>query len=136
MSKFEIVTKYIDLLENDKFGEWFVDKENDGSKEHPIQMPFVMYSQVVHGLIEDTHRCAKDTGIRNYGEILEKHNIEWGQKSMKNADVISLPAEAIFALLLGAVRAERFCDGVLLAFIHDGSILKWLTELKCKDEGK
>jgi len=99
-------------------------------------MPFVMYSQIVHGLIEDIHRCAEETGMKNYGEILEQHNIEWGQKSMKDADVIPLPVEAIFALLLSAVRAERFCDGALLAFLHDGSILKWLKELKRKDEVK
>ncbi len=136
MGKYELVTKYIDLLENDSLGEWFVDKENDGSKEHPIQFPFVMYSRVVHGLIEDTHNCAEKTGLRNYGEILEKYNIKWDQKSMRSADITKLPSEALFSLLLGAVRAEKFCDGALLSFLQDGSIYKWLKELKKKDEVK
>ncbi len=134
MSKFEIVNKYIDLLENDNFGELYVNKENNGSKRHPA--PFISYSKLVYDLIEDIHHCADDTGIKRYREILEQHNIKWGQKSMKDADVIPLPAEAIFALLLGAVRVERCYAGVLLAFLHDGSILKWLKELKRKDEVK
>lgn len=38
------------------------------------------------------------------------------------------------ALLLGAVRAERFCDGALLGFFEDGSIRRWLVRLREIDE--
>jgi hypothetical protein len=31
---------------------------------------------------------------------------------------------------MGAIRAERFCDGALLGFFKDGYILKWLKRLK------
>ena len=31
MSKFELLTKHIATFESDNFGEWFIDKENDGS---------------------------------------------------------------------------------------------------------
>lgn len=134
MSKFEIITKYIDLLENDNCGEWFIHNENDGPKEHQIRMPFVTYSKVVYRWLLDMDRCAEDTGIKDYRKILEQHNIEWGHESMSDADVVQLPPEAIFALLFGAVQAERFCDGALLALFIDGSILKWLKELKRKDE--
>lgn len=39
------------------------------------------------------------------------------------------------ALITGAVRAERFCDGALLGFFKDGSIRKWLERLKELDNG-
>jgi ADP-ribosyl-[dinitrogen reductase] hydrolase len=36
---------------------------------------------------------------------------------------------------MGAIRAVRFCDGALLEFCKDGSIIKWLGRLKEIDEG-
>lgn len=45
MNKFEQLIKYIPLIQDDKFGEWIIDKENDGTPEHPFHMPFVNYSQ-------------------------------------------------------------------------------------------
>ena len=40
------------------------------------------------------------------------------------------------ALLMGAVRAERFCDGALKEFVENGSITKWLERLKEIDKCK
>ena len=34
MSKFEQLTKYIDILDEDNFGTWIIDRENDGTPEH------------------------------------------------------------------------------------------------------
>lgn len=34
------------------------------------------------------------------------------------------------SLLLGAIRAERFCDGTLNAFLKTGCIDKWLSRLQ------
>ena len=42
----------------------------------------------------------------------------------------SLNAQCVLALLMGAVRAERFCDGALLDFFKSGYILKWLERLQ------
>ena len=47
MSKFDILTKYIHIIQVDSIGEWVIDKENNGTPEHPIQMPFVDYSEMV-----------------------------------------------------------------------------------------
>ncbi|CAK7036797.1 hypothetical protein [Tissierella sp.] len=33
MSKFDILTKYIPMIQTDSFGEWVIDKENDGTPE-------------------------------------------------------------------------------------------------------
>jgi len=37
---------------------------------------------------------------------------------------------------MGAVRAERFCDGALKEFVENGSITKWLERLKEIDKCK
>ena len=136
MGQYDSLWKYIELCSSDDIGEWVLDKENDGSMAHPIRFPFVVYSKVVHEFIEDVHRCAEQTGPKNYGEVLKRYGIEWGLQSMSRADVTLLPSEAVLALLLGAVRAEKFCDGALLGFFKDGSIQKWLTELKAKEKGE
>lgn len=133
MSKFENLTKYLPLLEDDNIGNWVIDRENDGTPEQPIQLPFVNYSEMVHHFIKDVYDFEennKDFELTRYGEILEKNDIEWGSKSMSQADVSSLDDQCIMALIMGVVRAERFCDGALLGFFKDGSIKKWLERLK------
>ena len=133
MNKFENLIKYLPLLEDDNIGTWVIDRENDGTPEHPIQIPFVNYSEMVHHFIDDVYDFEeknKDFELTRYGEILEKNGLKWGSKSMNEADVSSLDGQCIMALIMGAVRAERFCDGALLGFFKDGSIKKWLERLK------
>ena len=47
MKQFEKLTQYIPLIENDEIGYWYIDRENDGTSEHPIQFPFVVFSEMV-----------------------------------------------------------------------------------------
>lgn len=138
MSKFDILTKYISMIQSDSIGEWIIDKENDGTPEHPIQMPFVGYSKMVDSFQEDLYTfCEEHPEYEHtrYGETLEKNNLKWSTESMEAADVSKLDAKSVLALLMGAVRAERFCDGALLGFFNNGSILLWLDRLKEIDEG-
>ena len=58
----------------------------------------------------------KDMELNRYGDILNQNGLKWGSKSMSTADVSNLDAQCIMALITGAVRAERFCDGALLGF--------------------
>jgi len=131
--KFVILTKYISQLAEAEYGNWIIDNENEGTVENPIHMPFVNYSDFVSAFIQDVYKCIddnEDMELNQYGEILEKNGLEWGIKSMKDADVSSLDAQCIMALLTGTVRAERFCDGALLDFFESGCIAKWLNRLK------
>ena len=133
MSKFDILTKYISMIQSDSIGDWIVDKVNDGTLGHPIQMPFVDYSEIVRNFIDDVYtfeESYKDMELTRYGDILKDNGLEWDTESMKNADVSNLNAQCVLALIMGAVRAERFCDGVLLDFFKSSSILKWLERLK------
>ena len=133
MSKFEKLTKYLEILDGDSFGTWIIDRENDGTIEHPRRMPYVNYTEMVYSFIQDIHDFSESNPefeLMCYGEILEKNGLEWKAKSMREADVSSLDAQCVLALLMGAVRAERFCDGALLGFFRNGSIKKWLGRLE------
>lgn len=138
MSKYDVLTKYISMIQSDSFGKGVIDRENDGTPEHPTQMPFVDYSELVGNFIDDVYifeEQNKDMALTRYGDILKDNGIEWSTESMKNADVQNLNAQCVMALIMGAVRAERFCDGALLDFFDSGIVLKWLKQLKAIDEG-
>jgi hypothetical protein len=133
MSKFESLTQYLPQLEEDEIGTWFIDRENDGTPEHPIQMPYVNYTKTVDSFVHDVYAfmdANPDYELNRYGEILEQNGLEWNSQSMKEADVTGLEARCVMALIMGAIRAERFCDGALLGFFRDGCIKKWLERLK------
>lgn len=137
MKKYSVLTKYINLLENDNAGEWICDKKNDGSSERPIHVPFVSYSIAVNNLADDIYKFAKESNEivpSKYAEILQANGIEWGYDSMMKADASELDAQCILALLIASLRAERFCDGALLEFIESGAVTRWLKRLQELDE--
>lgn len=137
MKKYSALTKYINLLKNNNAGEWICDKENDGSSERPIHLPFVSYSIAVNNLADDIYKFAKESDEivpSKYAEILQANGIEWGYDSMMKADASVLDAQCILALLIASLRAERFCDGALLEFIESGAFTRWLKRLQELDE--
>lgn len=137
MKKYSALTKYINLLKNDNAGEWICDKENDGSSERPIHVPFVSYSIAVNNLADDIYKFAKESNEivpSKYAEILQANGIEWNYDSMIKADASELDAQCILALLIASLRAERFCDGALLEFIKNGAFTRWLKRLQELDE--
>ena len=77
----------------------------------------------------------KEMQLNRYSDILEEATIRWDSASMRDADVSGLDGRTVVALLLGAVRAERFCDGALLDFCTDGCVVKWLRRLEDIDNG-
>lgn len=136
MSQFEILTKYIPMLQEDRIGEWVIDQENDGTAERPIQMPFVHYSETVQRFIEDVYTFAEqhqEMELTRYSEILLENGIEWGTNDMEHVDISNLNAQCVLALIMGVVRAERFSEGAIFIFFKSGSILKWLERLKNLD---
>ena len=131
---FENITRHMNGLRSGPFGHWNEQpKGADGTPEHPYQMPYVIYSKEVDELREDLFSFANDHPEfehTNYERTLEENGLHWGTDSMSSADVSDKGAKLIIALLTGAFRAERFCDGALLAFLENGSILRWLRRLE------
>lgn len=111
---YENLTKYLDEFTGTEFGTWIIDKKNDGTPEHPLQFPFVNYSRVVDQFIHDVYSFVdnhEEMGLYSYQKVLEENGIKWNAKSMETAVVDDLDAKCVVALIYGAIRAERFCDG-------------------------
>ncbi|MBD3860804.1 hypothetical protein IEE86_13800 [Bacillus sp. 28A-2] len=134
MSRFESLRKYIPMLQKDRIGEWVIDQENDGTAERPIQMPFVHYSETVQHIIEDIYTFAEqhqEMELTRYRKILKENGIEGGLNDIENVDISTLNAQCVLALIMGGVRAERFCDGAIFNFFKSGAMLKCLERLEC-----
>lgn len=132
-SRFDRLINLIEPLEKDNFGEWIVDREHKGTMDDPIHFPFPVYSDVVNELIHAVYEVEEkypEYGLNQYGQILNNHGIEWGDRSMKVADVSEMDIQGVLALLMGMVRSERFCDGSIMDFLKSGVVLKWLERLK------
>ena len=129
MSKFENLTKYIPKIQKMSMGEWNSVKEIDITKNQPIPMPFVAYSDLAEEFIHDVYKLQEKMELYRYEDILKENGMEWNVESIKNVDVSNLNAQCVLALIMGVVRAERFCDGVLLDFFNSGCIVKWLERL-------
>lgn len=133
VSKFHVLTKYIGKMsELESFGDSFIVHENDGSQDHPIQFPYVNFNELVNMFVDEFYQFVENNPeyeLTNYASILERNGIDWDDYSMRNAHTEVLDEKGILALMMGAIRAERFCDGALLAFFEDGYMLQWLKRL-------
>lgn len=79
MSKFDILTKYMTMIQVDIIGEWVFDKENDGTPERPIQMAFVNYSEMMRNFINNVctfEENDKDMELTRYSDILKENGLE------------------------------------------------------------
>lgn len=130
---YENLTKYLLELPGNENSMWINDKENDGMPEHPVQMPYVNYSKLIRNFTADVYSFVEEheeMELNRYSDILEANGIKWRKDSMSAASVENLDAKCVLALILGAVRAERFCDGALLGFFENGFIARWIERLK------
>ena len=66
----------------------------------------------------------------NYLETLKAAGSDTWENKLENADVSKMDAKAVIALLIGAVRADRFSEGALLDLLEEGCVLRWLERLK------
>lgn len=71
--------------------------------------------------------------LGNYQQILADNGITWSHKQMSGVAVEHLDAKCVLAMIMAAVRAERFSEGALLDFFRNGSITKWLQRLEAID---
>ena len=129
---YENLTKYLTEFPGDKIGTWVVDKDN-GAPGHPFIEPYVDHTGVVENFIKDVYVFVeehKEMGLKNYFDILEANGIEG---RMDSSTIEKLDAKCTLALILRAIRADRFCDGALLGAFESGSMMRWLERLKALD---
>ena len=130
---YEALTNLIERLGTDCPGKWMHEEGHAGTREDPIPMPWIKYDETVVELIDEIYRFVKEHeefNLRHYEDILAKKGIKWDLTSMKAAPVSELDGTPIMALLVGIVRAERFCDGIILEVVEDGTVEAWLRRLK------
>ena len=131
---FETLTRHIPELQTSQFGHWNEQpKDADGTDEHPYVWPHVIYAPEIDQLMEDIGDFVEthpEFELHEYSRILEENGLQWAADPLRSADVSDKDAKPVLALLIGAVRAERFCDGALLELLKNGSVEKWLRRLE------
>ena len=133
---YESLTRLIPGL-IEEYGTLIVDNESKGTMDDPIHMPFVDYSPAVTELMKAVYAFKAehpDFELTKYEEILNSNGLKWSWESMSEADVSNADGRLVMALLLGAIRADRFSEGTLLRFCEDGSVLRWLKRLQEIDD--
>lgn len=129
---FEQITSFLPKLKEEPYGKWVIDRVNDGTLGHPVQLPYVVYSKTVHEFEKAVFQFVKEhreMQLTDYFGILGKANVQFSLDSLKEADVSDYDGIIIMALIVGAIRSERFCDGSLLGCFESGCIRKWLERL-------
>ena len=117
---FESLTEYLPKNEEvECYGDWAVDRESKGTMDDPIQMPYVNYGMTITEVEQAIYAFVDEYPeyeLTRHSDILERNGLEWDRRIMSEADVSELDGQVVMALLLGAVRAERSCNGALLGF--------------------
>ena len=89
--------------------------------------------RAVCGFVDDIYAFVNDHPeyeLHRYNDILAMNGIDWSNKSMEEADVAGLDGKAVMALLVGMLRADRFCEGAMFGFLKSGKVKEWLLRLK------
>ena len=97
------------------------------------------YEQTADLFTDDVYAFAEGCAeyeLCRYMEILEEYGFCWDYQALLDADVSGLSARCILAMIMCAVRAQRFCDGMLQTFFESGAVHRWLARLQELDEAQ
>lgn len=125
---------FIPRLKGGEYGEVYPKQQSgDGSVEKPYQMPHFVYNDVVDEFEKAVYKFEKEHPefqLNQYMDIMLLNGLKWDEESMAKADVSHMSGQEALALILGAIRAERFCSGAINSFLEHEYIDKWLTRLQ------
>lgn len=128
------IISFLPRLKGIKYGEIHPKHQTgDGTMENPYTFPFYSYADVVYEFEEAVYAFEAEHPefqLNRYADILLLDGIRWDSESMANTDVGQLGGQTVMALILGAIRAERFCTGALNGFFERGCIERWLLRLE------
>lgn len=116
-----------------EYSEKFPQYQNgDGTMERPYIMLHYAYANVIcefENVVYAFEEKYPEFQLNNYQELMLLEGISWGIESMSNANVSQMSGQMVMALILGAIRAERYSSGALNHFFESGCIEKWLQRL-------
>ncbi len=111
---FEGLTKFIPELEKGENTERNLSKIEDA----------------VYGFIHVHPEC----GLKYYRDILKSRGVNLDKTQLSDVDASSVGWLGVMGLLTAAVSEERHSCGKMKALYENGSLLRWLGELKKADE--
>ena len=144
MGRFEILTKYIEPLKNEKEYGYPVNREGkkvtkeedlyyyDENNRKVFIIPYYKYADTVNSFTGDFYNFRKKPENK-YFLRNKNRKICWRNCIEK---ISLLDAPTIISLLHGLMALERFSGGFLFAELKSGSILKLLERLKEIDESQ
>ena len=105
---------------------------DDGRIKEPYMMPFYSYADVIREFEDAVYAFEEEHPefqLNHYSDVLLLNGIHWEINSILKADVSQMCGQTVMALIIGAIRAERFCPGALNSFFELGCIQRWLQRL-------
>lgn len=131
---FELLTKYIGVLNDENSGEWIIDQTHKGTMDDPKQFPFVAFSRLTENFINDVYKVVEEhpeLDLRNYSDILEKNGLPLdGRHGPEDAKLSDMDLQGSLALLVAIIRWDRFCEGTIKKQIEKGTIDRCLKRIK------
>lgn len=130
MNNYKALYDFIDDYEK-MSGNWHIDHEHKGTQDSPLQMPFVSYNEFALKFVDAFYENISPDG--QYGTKMEKiGNLD----DLVGKDLCSYNLEQLTTILTYIIRGNRFCEGMLLAYIKNGLILSILKAMKhnCEDK--
>lgn len=130
----EELIELIPQLQGSDFGGFAKEAGHAGTREDPIPWPHVEYKDGIDRLVEDAiYKIVYDNpelGLKSYSDILDENGLEWSDESLRVSNVSELDIRCLLAMVLAIVRGDRFCDGLLLAYMENGLLLSWLERIQ------
>ncbi len=123
---YEKIIKYLKVFKDmDSAGEWSGDTASDNIV---LQTPHVIYDEDVQNFVEDFKEFQVKTPEKL---LLLDDNIE----SLRKVTMKDKSFDYMMCLISFALKIEKAKPGLLKALIEDGTLTKWLKQIKkCVDE--
>lgn len=128
ITKFNSLTKYLPLIENDTYGEWQGGETENGE----YGMPYVSYTPAANGLRRAIYDFAKNNKAYNlykYKDVFAEKGIS-PDDDILNYDTENADAETVLCMMMYVVSTDRFIEGKYMQYLSEGCFAKWLKRLK------
>ena len=135
--RFCALTSLIQDLETaESYGNWVFDDKHKGTPDDPKRMPYLRYSALVDRVYENTNHIVATLPHGDELQIAEIYlsSIGIDYRHIEDLDVSEHDEYCILALLRHIYAYERFGDGYINHFFHNGCVLKWIKRLKEIDD--
>ena len=127
---YEPLTRFIKMLENDEYGKWHGWNQQ---KEGVLTLPFVVYSVAIHQFIDAVYEFVnghEEWNLKCYHKIIEERCAEFQVNDVSDIKISALDGKTTVACIFSIIRGDRFCEGMLLCALEDGTIINLLKRLE------